>query len=57
MVRWRKITIEGRVMSEEPKPRRFSIGGDFIVTIVLGAIVLSAIAILIANGKLPHFFG
>jgi hypothetical protein len=44
-------------MSEDPSPRRFRIGGDFIVTIVLGAIVLAVIAALIANGKLPHFFG
>jgi hypothetical protein len=44
-------------MSEDPKPRRFRIGGDFIVSIVLGAIVFAAILVLIANGKLPHFFG
>jgi hypothetical protein len=44
-------------MPEDPSPRRFRIGSDFILTIVLGAIVFAAIAVLIANGKLPHFFG
>jgi hypothetical protein len=57
MLRSRKGAKRGRVMSEEPKPRRFQICGDFIMTIILGAIVYAVIAAFIASGKLPHFFG
>ncbi|HEY1560884.1 MAG TPA: hypothetical protein VGF71_08345 [Caulobacteraceae bacterium] len=46
-------------MSEDPGPRRFRIGGDFIVTVVLAAVVLTILAALVSRGviPMPHIFG